>query len=126
MIKKGLTIMCAGIAAFLSWGTSVVGGPLCCGASGQKSTQAVTEATPWHRIEQDSSDPVVVGNQICPVMGVKIEEQSKVTYEYEGKIYNFCCHGCVEAFKRNPQKYIDKVGEELKADDDLNEKEGQE
>ncbi|MCM8796679.1 MAG: YHS domain-containing protein [Candidatus Omnitrophica bacterium] len=40
----------------------------------------------------------------------------KATYEYEGKIYNFCCEMCVEEFKKDPQKYIKKVGEELKAE----------
>ena len=38
------------------------------------------------------------------------------TYEYEGKIYNFCCAGCIDEFKKEPQKYIDKVNQELEAD----------
>jgi YHS domain-containing protein len=49
---------------------------------------------------------VNVGNKICPVMGEKIDEKFKVTYEYEGKIYNFCCPGCIGEFKKDPQKYI--------------------
>jgi YHS domain-containing protein len=56
---------------------------------------------------------VNVGNKICPVMGDKIDDKFKVTYEYEGKIYNFCCPGCIESFKKDPQKYIRKVEEEL-------------
>lgn len=58
-------------------------------------------------------DPVKVGNKICPVMGGKVDE--KVTYEYEGKIYNFCCPGCVDVFKNDPQKYVQKVEEQLKS-----------
>jgi YHS domain-containing protein len=47
-----------------------------------------------------------VGNKICPVTGEKIDENSKVTYEYKGKIYNLCCSGCIEEFRNNPEKYI--------------------
>jgi YHS domain-containing protein len=67
-------------------------------------------------VTQSSLQPAInVGNKICPVTGEKIEEQFKATYEYEGKIYNFCCAGCIEEFKKDPQKYIKKVEEELKA-----------
>ena len=40
----------------------------------------------------------------------------KEAYEYEGKVYNFCCEMCTEEFKKDPEKYIQKVEEELKAD----------
>jgi YHS domain-containing protein len=36
----------------------------------------------------------------------------KATYEYKGKVYNFCCQMCIEEFKKDPQKYIKKVEEE--------------
>ncbi|MBF0494670.1 MAG: YHS domain-containing protein [Candidatus Omnitrophica bacterium] len=39
-------------------------------------------------------------------MGTPIDESTKVTYEYNGKIYNFCCPMCVEEFKKDPVKYI--------------------
>lgn len=54
-----------------------------------------------------------VGNKICPVSGEEIKEQTKATYEYEGKIYNFCCAGCIEEFKKDPEQYISKVDQEL-------------
>ncbi|MEK6528649.1 MAG: YHS domain-containing protein [Nitrospirota bacterium] len=60
-----------------------------------------------------SQEAVNVGNKICPVSGEKIEEKAKVTYEYKGKIYNFCCASCVDDFKKDPQKYIKKVNEEI-------------
>lgn len=53
------------------------------------------------------------GNKICPVSGEKIDEETKATYEYEGKIYNFCCTSCIGEFKKDPQKYIKKVEDEL-------------
>jgi YHS domain-containing protein len=58
---------------------------------------------------------VDVGNRICPVTGEEIEEKNKTTYEYKGKIYNFCCPACIDEFKKDPQKYIKKVKEELEA-----------
>lgn len=52
------------------------------------------------------------GNTICPVTGDKIVEKDKATYEYKGKIYNFCCSACVDQFKKGPEKFIKKVEEE--------------
>lgn len=60
-----------------------------------------------------SQEAVNVGNKICPVSGEKINDKTKATYEYEGKIYNFCCTMCIDEFKKDPQKYIKKVEEEL-------------
>jgi YHS domain-containing protein len=62
-----------------------------------------------------ATQAVNVGNKICPVMGARIDDKYKVTYEYEGKIYNFCCAMCPQEFKKDPAKYIQKVEEELKA-----------
>ena len=50
-----------------------------------------------------------VGNKICPVSGEKIDERTKETYEYKGKIYSFCCPDCVEEFKKDPEKYIERL-----------------
>ena len=57
-----------------------------------------------------SSNAVNVGNTVCPVTGEPIDQ--KTTYEYKGKIYNFCCPKCIEAFKKNPEKYSAMVGQE--------------
>lgn len=64
--------------------------------------------------KQEAAKAQDVGNKICPVSGEKIDEKTKATYEYEGKIYNFCCPMCIEEFKKDPGKYIKKVEEELK------------
>jgi YHS domain-containing protein len=52
-----------------------------------------------------------VGNKFCPVSGEKIEPGEDVKYEYEGKIYHFCCPACIEAFRKEPQNYIKKIEE---------------
>lgn len=60
----------------------------------------------------NKSEAVNAGNKICPVMGEKIDEKTKATYEYEGKVYNFCCSGCIDKFKNDPGTYIKKIEEE--------------
>jgi len=62
--------------------------------------------------KQVEKEAVDAGNKICPVSGEKINEKMKATYEYEGKVYNFCCAMCIDEFKKDPKKYIKKVEEE--------------
>lgn len=50
-----------------------------------------------------------VGNKICLVSSEKIDEKTALIYEYKGKTYSFCCPMCVEEFKRDPEKYIEKM-----------------
>jgi YHS domain-containing protein len=73
----------------------------------------------WSQSQPESKQTAVeaakaedVGNKICPVSGDKIEEAAKAIYEYEGKVYNFCCAMCIDDFKKDPQKYIKKIEEE--------------
>lgn len=66
--------------------------------------------------QESQKRSVEVGNKICPVLNEKINERTKATYEYEGKIYNFCCEMCIDEFKKDPQKYIHKIEEELEAE----------
>ncbi|HTY45403.1 MAG TPA: YHS domain-containing protein [Patescibacteria group bacterium] len=55
-----------------------------------------------------------VGNKICPVSGAKVDGVTKVTYE--GKEYNLCSSACMAAFNKDPQTYVKKVEDELKAE----------
>ena len=41
---------------------------------------------------------------VCPVMGGAIDRNLYV--DYENKRVYLCCKGCLESFKKNPQKYI--------------------
>ena len=50
--------------------------------------------------EAATAEPV----RICPVMGG--EAKKEFSYEYEGKVYYFCCPSCIDAFKKDPKKYI--------------------
>ena len=46
---------------------------------------------------------------VCPVSGEKIDKDTKITYEFKGKTYRFCCPDCAEKFKKDPEKYINKM-----------------
>lgn len=83
------------------------------------STEATTQVIPQALTEEVEN----VGNKICPVSGEKINEDTKVTYEYEGKIYNFCCAMCIDEFKKDPDKYIKKIEQELKGTPEAKSKE---
>jgi YHS domain-containing protein len=49
---------------------------------------------------------------VCPVSGKEIKKsEAKITYEYTGKTYYFCCEKCKEAFIENPEKYTQKKAE---------------
>ena len=60
---------------------------------------------------KEEAAAVDVGNKVCPVTGDNIKPKSNITYEYQGKIYHFCCPMCVPEFKKDPEKYIKKMGQ---------------
>ena len=43
----------------------------------------------------------------CPVLGGKIDKKSYT--DYKGKRVYFCCAGCEETFKKDPNKYIKQL-----------------
>ena len=60
--------------------------------------------------------PVEMGNKICPVSGEEVGEMGETfKMEYEGKIYNLCCAMCAKDFKKDPEKYIKKIEEEMES-----------
>jgi YHS domain-containing protein len=44
---------------------------------------------------------------LCPVMGREIDKDLYV--DYEGKRVYLCCQSCVETFKNDPEKYMQKL-----------------
>ena len=50
---------------------------------------------------------VVTEQKTCPIMGEPINKN--IFAEYKGKKVYFCCAGCAEKFKANPEKYIAKL-----------------
>ncbi|MEK6732792.1 MAG: YHS domain-containing protein [Candidatus Omnitrophota bacterium] len=104
---KTIYLVILGLAVFTLVSSGAVFSMSCCAHASEGSDSQTA---------QEKSTAVDAGNKICPVTGEKIDEASKATYEFEGKIYNFCCAMCIDEFKKEPQKYIDKVDEELQVD----------
>jgi len=101
MINKMRIILVAVIVIFGASGTSFA---MSCDMGGHKdSGQAYAQDT------KQGSKAVDTGNKVCPISGEMIDESNKATYEYKGKIYNFCCPMCIPEFKKNPEKYIAKM-----------------
>jgi YHS domain-containing protein len=44
---------------------------------------------------------------ICPVMAGNIDKN--IYADYNGKRIYFCCSGCLDEFKKNPEKYIKEM-----------------
>lgn len=52
------------------------------------------------------------GTVVDPACGMKIKKSdAKATYEYNGRTYYFCTEGCLEKFKKDPEKYAQKAEE---------------
>jgi YHS domain-containing protein len=43
----------------------------------------------------------------CPVMGGQVDRN--VYTDYQGKRIYFCCSGCIDDFKKDPDKYLKKM-----------------
>jgi YHS domain-containing protein len=54
-----------------------------------------------------------IAQKTCPVMGNPINPNIYMDYN-DRRIY-FCCTMCPDMFKKDPEKYLKKVDEELKA-----------
>lgn len=53
---------------------------------------------------------------VCPVSGKEIKKsEAKGTFEYKGETYYFCCPSCKEKFTKDPDKYLKKKHEMMKA-----------
>ncbi len=113
MLRKLAVVLISGVFVF---GISKLSFAMECAdhSSHQQMAQAGSDARVAGVAGQTASKEAVnVGNKICPVTGEKVDEKTKTTYEYQGKIYNFCCPACIDEFKKDPDKYIKKVEEEL-------------
>ena len=43
----------------------------------------------------------------CPIMGMAVDKN--VNTKYKGKKVYFCCAGCINTFKGDPEKYLSKL-----------------
>ena len=63
-------------------------------------------AAPQPPASKPTTQPSKPVNKYCAVMQ-KHEADPKVTYAHKGKVYAFCCEGCIDTFKESPDKFKD-------------------
>ena len=45
-------------------------------------------------------------NDVCPVMGGKVNNDTPYKVVYKGETIGFCCPACIEKFNADPEKYM--------------------
>jgi YHS domain-containing protein len=76
------------------------------GHEGHQHAAATTE--PAEQAAATAEQAVATVEQTtCPVMGGAIDKN--IFIEYKGKKVYFCCPGCEEQFKKEPEKFIAKL-----------------
>jgi YHS domain-containing protein len=77
------------------------------GCGSQKSQRKAETAK---KVEQKGGESRAGTQTTCPVMGGAINRN--IYTDYEGKRIYFCCPVCIEEFKKDPQKYLQKMEQE--------------
>ena len=82
-----------------------------------KSPAATGHMAGHEAMQMGGETPAPAGTEIaqktCPVMGVPIDP--KVFVDYNSRRIYFCCSACVVTFKKNPDKYLKIVDDQIKA-----------
>ncbi len=78
-------------------------------ATPTKAQETAMSAPMKHEATPAPAQPAaqVAEQTTCPVMGGAIDKN--IFIEYQGKKVYFCCNGCPDIFKANPEKYISKL-----------------
>ena len=53
-----------------------------------------------------------IKQKLCPVMGNPINKD--IYLDYQGRRIYFCCNMCPDVFKKDPEKYLKKLDEQMK------------
>ena len=80
-----------------------------------KKKAGLTETTNVKSLNSTAKSAVTKGtgspiNKVCIVSGEDID--SKVTADYKGTTYAFCCKTCLKKFTADPEKYVSKLDKE--------------
>ncbi|MXV64161.1 YHS domain-containing protein [Natronorubrum sp. JWXQ-INN-674] len=78
-----------------------------CGGTDEGETTA-TEATTATEPTQEPADE----SAIDPVCGMTVEPGDAPSVTHEGSVYHFCCHGCADAFRTDPDEYLETSEDE--------------
>ena len=70
-------------------------------------TSCKKKSEPVAPAETEKAVSVTIQQATCPIMGRPINKD--IFTDYKGKKVYFCCAGCVEKFKAEPEKYLAKL-----------------
>jgi YHS domain-containing protein len=45
----------------------------------------------------------------CSLVRLGLKDEDAVRYRHADVDYQFCCHGCVEVFTTDPEKYLEEI-----------------
>ena len=71
----------------------------CCSMKGKETSSLTGESS------------AVAFNKVCPVKGGEVDSDSP-TFEYQGKVYGFCCSGCESKFEKDPETYLKNLNDD--------------
>ncbi|MCX5677428.1 MAG: YHS domain-containing protein [Planctomycetota bacterium] len=96
-------ILLAGmIVAAVAWGVLAAG----CKSEPQEGSKPGTAAVGW-------AGKGEIAQKLCPVTGEPINP--KIFIDYDGRRIYFCCDMCPPMFKKDPEKYLKKLDEQMKS-----------
>jgi YHS domain-containing protein len=75
--------------------------------------QEPTPAPAGKAAESGGAPKVEIAQKLCPVTGEKIDPT--VFIDYNGRRIYFCCDSCPPTFKKDPEKYLKKLDEQMKS-----------
>ncbi|MFC1764334.1 YHS domain-containing protein [Planctomycetota bacterium] len=115
--KQALAVLTPEQAGFVAKFTEPImlgGGGAMAGCPGQAAMAATAACCPSQATAacgpgctQPCCAAPAVGQTACPIMGLPINK--KLSVEHAGKTVYFCCPGCIQKFKANPETYMSKL-----------------
>lgn len=90
----------------------IVGLVLWIATPGALNAATATSGTPT---TSESHKGTATGSEVCVVSGEEIDKETNITYTYKDKVYRFCCTDCLDEFKKNPEKYSNKMNKQKNA-----------
>ena len=81
-------------------------------AEGQAPAMQSLAASGAAPVTAEATEPLIA-QTTCPVMGGPIDPN--IYLDYQGRRVYFCCQGCQAEFMKNPDEYMQKLDEQLKA-----------
>ena len=110
-LRKNVYGMAGGLAALAVVVVTVL---VLSGCNGNDEHEHAASAVPSETAPPEAPPQTAeIAQKLCPVMGNPIDKDIYV--DHNGRRVYFCCEMCVEQFKKEPEKYLKKLGEQLQA-----------